>query len=96
MVLVLSFVETKIVSNLMFLQSNLDKTTILRTPQKWSSWPGGCLTKHLFKTVIKQIWLFLAGFQFFPTITFAGIKIYNCMFTFGSPLPLIKSGKVVP
>ena len=97
MVLVLSFVETKTVSNLMFLQSNLHKTTIRRTPQKWSSWPGGCLTKHLYKTVMKQMWLFLAGFQFFPTITFAGIKICNCTFTFGTlPLPLIKSGEVVP
>ena len=30
--------------------SNLYKTTTLGTIQKWSSWTGGCLIKHLYKT----------------------------------------------
>ena len=43
------------------IQSNLHKTTTLGTTQKWSSWAGGCLVKHLYKTFTKQM-LFLAGF----------------------------------
>ena len=36
-------------------QSNLYKITTLGTNQKWSSWAGGCLIKHLYKTATKQI-----------------------------------------
>ena len=52
---------------LMKLQSNLYKTTTLRTTQKQSSWTCGCFIKHLYKTTTNKIWSFLAGFQFlFP------------------------------
>ena len=30
--------------------------------KKWSSWTGGRLIKHLYKTTTNQIWSFLAGF----------------------------------
>ena len=43
------------------LQSNLYKTTTLGTTQKWSSWTGGRLIKHPYKTTTNQIWSFLAG-----------------------------------
>ena len=48
-------------------QWNLYKTTAIRTTQKWSSWTGGCLIKHLYKTITNQIWSFLASCWFlFP------------------------------
>ena len=56
----------------------LYKTTTLGTTQKWSSWAGGCLTKHLSKTTTNQIWSFLGGFWFlFSHKRFAGIRICN-------------------
>ena len=45
----------------MSLQSNLCKTTTLGTTQKWSSWTGCHLIKHLYKTTTNLIWLFLTG-----------------------------------
>ena len=45
-------------------QLNLYKTTILGTTQKWPSWTGSRLLKHLYKIFTNQIWLLLAGFQF--------------------------------
>ena len=44
------------------LLSNLYKTTTFGTTQKESSWTGGCLIKHLYKTTTNQIWSFLEGF----------------------------------
>ena len=44
------------------LQSNLYKMTSLGTTQKWLSWAGGHLVKHLYKMATKQMWSFLAGF----------------------------------
>ena len=41
---------------------NLCKTTTLGTTQKWSSWAGGRLVKHLYKTTTDEMWSFLAGF----------------------------------
>ena len=38
------------------LQSNLYKTTTRGTTQKWLSWAGGRLIKHLYKTNVNQIW----------------------------------------
>ena len=35
-------------------QSNLHKTVTLGTTQKWSSWTGGCHTKHLYKMTTKM------------------------------------------
>ena len=51
-------------------RSNLYKTTTPGTTQKWSSWTGGRLIKHLYKTTINQISLFLVGFSFsfIPTV----------------------------
>ena len=46
-------------------QSNLYKTTILGTSQKGSSWTGGRLLKHLYKTTTKQIWSFWTGLKVF-------------------------------
>ena len=43
-------------------QSNLYKMTTIGTTQKWSSWTGGHLIKHLYKTTTNQIWSILAGF----------------------------------
>ena len=43
-------------------QSNLYNMTTLGTTPKWSSWTGGGLMKHLYKTTTNQIWSFLAGF----------------------------------
>ena len=43
-------------------QSDLHKTTTHWTPQKWLSWAGGRLLKHLYKTTTNQMWSFLAGF----------------------------------
>ena len=40
------------------IQSNLYKTTILGTTLKWSSWAGGYLIKHLYKTTIKLFLVF--------------------------------------
>ena len=34
----------------LLLQSNLYKATTLGITQKWPSWTGGCLIKHLYKT----------------------------------------------
>ena len=45
-----------------YLLSKLYKTTTIGTTQKWSSWAGGCLIKHLYKTATKQIQPSLAGF----------------------------------
>ena len=49
-------------SGLYLVQSNLYKTTTLGTTQKWLSWAGGHLIKHLDKTATKHMWSFLAGF----------------------------------
>ena len=46
----------------MDIQSNLYKSTTLGTTQKWLSWTGGCLIKHLYKMTSNKIWSFLAGF----------------------------------
>ena len=35
-----------------------------------SVWAGGRLIKHLYETATKQMWSFLADFQFFPTVKF--------------------------
>ena len=35
-------------------QSNLHKTTTFGTTQKWSSWTGGRLIKHLYKMTTKK------------------------------------------
>ena len=40
------------------IQSNLYKTATLGTIQKWSSWTGGRLIKHLSKRTRNQIWPF--------------------------------------
>ena len=48
-----------------YIQPNLYKMTALRTTQKWLSWAGGCLIKHLYKTTTNQMWSFLAGFYLF-------------------------------
>ena len=68
------------------LQSNLFKTTTLGTSQKRSSWTGGRLTKHLYKTTTNKFWSFLAGFSFlFPLsmfykkLRFAGIKRFTIL-----------------
>ena len=45
-----------------YVQSNLYKTTTLGTTQKWSSWTGGRLVKHCYKTTTNQIWSLVAGF----------------------------------
>ena len=45
-----------------YLLSNLYKMTTIETTQKWSSWVGGCLIKHLHKTATKQMQPSLAGF----------------------------------
>ena len=47
----------------LLLQSNLHKTTIFGTTQKWPSWKGGCLIKNLYQVTTNQIWLFLSGFS---------------------------------
>ena len=46
----------------LILQSNVYKTTTLVTTQKWSTWTGGRLIKHPYKTITNQIWSLLAGF----------------------------------
>ena len=50
----------------MFFQKNVTakpvRQPLLAPLQKWLSWTGGGLIKHLFKTTTNQIWLFLAGF----------------------------------
>ena len=58
--------------------------TTLETTQKWLTWTGGCLVKHLHKTTTNQIWSFLVGFQFHSHCEcsinnkrFAAIKICN-------------------
>ena len=43
-------------------QSNMYKTTTLGNTQKWSSWAGGHLKKHLYKMATKHMYLFFAGF----------------------------------
>ena len=58
--LVLEF--KKIQSNDKTLQSNLYKRTTVGTTQKWLSWAGGCLIKHLYKMATNHMWSFLAGF----------------------------------
>ena len=40
---------------------NLYKMITLGTIQKWSSWAGGRLIKHLYKTPTNQMWSFLGG-----------------------------------
>ena len=55
-------VQVKMLLLPQLLQSNLYKTTTLGTTQKWSSWEGGRLIKHLYKTTTKQMWSLLAGF----------------------------------
>ena len=55
-------VQVKMLLLPQLLQSNLYKTTTLGTTQKWSSWAGGRLIKHLHKTTTKQMWSLLAGF----------------------------------
>ena len=47
-----------------YIQPNLYKMTALGTTQKWLSWAGGCLIKHLYKTTTNQMSSFLAGFYF--------------------------------
>ena len=47
-----------------YIQSNVNKMTTLWTTQKCSSWPGGHLIKHFYKMANKQMWPFLAGFQY--------------------------------
>ena len=49
----------------MSVQSNLYKMITLGTTQKLLSWGGGHFMKHLYKTTTKQMWSFLAGFEFF-------------------------------
>ena len=46
----------------LLLQSNLYKTIIYGATQKWLSWAGGCLIKHLYKTMTKQMWSSFTGF----------------------------------
>ena len=51
-----------------FIQSNLYKTTTLGTTQKWSSWTGGRLIKHLYKMTANQSRSFFGRFLvFIPT-----------------------------
>ena len=64
--------------NFFAIQSNLYKMTTLGTTQKWSSWASGCLIKHLYTITTKQMWSSLAGYEFFPSVIFAWIKICNC------------------
>ena len=45
----------------MKLQSNQHKKITLATTQEWSSWEGGQLIKHLYKTTTNQMPSFLAG-----------------------------------
>ena len=47
--------------NVFKIQSNMYMTITLGTTQKWSSWPGGRLIKHLYQTNANQIWSFLTG-----------------------------------
>ena len=50
------------------LLSNWYKTTSFGTTQKWSSWTGSRLIKHLYKTATNKIRLFMGGFfDFIPT-----------------------------
>ena len=44
------------------LQSNLYKTITLATTQKWLSWTGDCLIKHLLQTKSGHSW---QGFSFY-------------------------------
>ena len=45
-----------------WIQSNLYNRNTLETTQKWSSWTGGRLMKHLHEATTSQIWWFWAGF----------------------------------
>ena len=45
-----------------YVQPNLYKTSTLGNTQKWLSWAGLHLIKHLHKTATKQMCLSLAGF----------------------------------
>ena len=77
------------ISRLLFywVQSNLYNLTTLQVTQKWLSWTGVHLIKHLYKTISNQIKLFLAGFWFLfllPTFykqqRYARIKISNFVY----------------
>ena len=50
------------IQGMLELQSNLHKTTTLGTTQKWLSWAGGHLIKHLYKMITNQMWSLSAGF----------------------------------
>ena len=52
-----------------FIQSHLYKMITLGTTQKWSSWTGGRLIKHLYKMTTNQIRSFFGRFLvFIPTV----------------------------
>ena len=64
-------------------QSNLYKTR--GSTQKWSCWASDRLIKHLYQTTTTQMWSFVAGFYFFFSVIFPGIKIWNHAY-FGATL----------